>query len=92
LSRKTHFWFYGKGEALASLAADLEIYGFSIDHWLSDPTGVVLSREMPVDLVSFRSTTPTILKAVEQSGVEYDGWETPVISQISTQSDGRVDH
>lgn len=89
--RKTDFWFYGQRKTLGSLAANLKAHGFSVDHWLSGPTGVVLSREMPVDFAAFQALTPIIVGAAEQSGVEYDGWETLVVTKNSTQSNGRQD-
>ncbi|MBN9220486.1 MAG: ribonuclease E inhibitor RraB [Mesorhizobium sp.] len=90
--RKTDFWFYGQRESLESLFGDLEVHGFSVDHWLSGPTGVVLSRKMPVDLEAFQELTPVIVDAVEKSKVDYDGWETMVVSQTSTSTDGRKGH
>ena len=90
--RKTDFWFYGQRGPLGSLTANLKAHGFSVDHWLKSPTGVVLSREMPVDFVAFQPLTPVIVDAAEQSGVEYDGWETLVVNKNSTQSNGKQDH
>jgi hypothetical protein len=81
--RKTDFWFYGRRGSLGSLAANLKAQGFSVDHWLSGPTGVVLSRKMSVDLEAFQALTPVIVRAAEQSGVDYDGWETLVVSKAS---------
>lgn len=81
LSRKTDFWFYGQKGALVSLATDLKAHGFSIDHWMSEPTGLVLTREIPVDLKSFQTITPVLVSAAEASKVEYDGWETLVLSR-----------
>lgn len=91
-SRKTDFWFYGQRRLLLPLIANLKTQGFSVDHWLSSPTGVVLSREMPVDLAAFQALTPVLIGAAEQSGVDYDGWETFVVSQTSTQLGSRRDH
>ncbi|GAA0335641.1 hypothetical protein GCM10009087_52630 [Sphingomonas oligophenolica] len=91
-SRKTDFWFYGQRRSLGALTANLNAHGFSVDHWLSGPTGVVLSREMPVDVPAFQTLTPIIVGAAEQAGVDYDGWETIVVSQASTQLEGRTDH
>ncbi len=87
--RKTDFWFYGRRGPLNSLTATLDHHGFSVDHWLNDPPGVVLSRKMPVDLAVFQALTPVIVNAAERSGVDYDGWETLVVSP--TQPDGRKD-
>jgi hypothetical protein len=88
--RKTDFWFYGRRGSLGSLAASLKAQGFSVDHWLSGPTGVVLSRKMPVDLAAFQALTPVIVRAAEQFGVDYDGWETLVVSKTSTRPDART--
>jgi len=88
--RKTDFWFYGQRGYLGSLAASLKTQGFSVDHWISDPTGVVLSRKMSVDWAAFQALTPVIVRAAEQSGVEYDGWETLVVSQTSKQLEARM--
>lgn len=88
--RKTDFWFYGQRGSLGALAASLKAQGFSVDHWLSDPTGVVLSRKMSVDLAAFQALTPVIVGTAERSGVDYDGWETLVVSQASTHMDART--
>ena len=88
-SRKTDFWFYGQRGPLGSLAASLKAQGFSVDHWVNDPTGVVLSRKMSVDLAAFQALTPVIVRAAEQSGVDYDGWETLVVSHTSTPPEAR---
>ncbi len=89
--RKTDFWFYGQRESLGSLAANLKAHGFSVDHWVSSPTGVVLSRKMPVDLAAFETLTPIIVSAAEQFSVDYDGWETVVVSEASTLPNGKTD-
>ncbi len=91
-ARKTDFWFYGKKRSLEKLSFDLKSRGFTIDHWLNDPTGVVLSRKMPVDFAVFRELTPIIVEAVKRSEVDYDGWETVVVSQPPTKADGRRDY
>lgn len=80
-SRKTDFWFYGPTSAIDFLVSDLKPHGFSIDHRLSNPTGVVLTREMPVDMNSFRVITPVIAQSAKRFGVEYDGWETFVVNR-----------
>lgn len=91
-TRKTDFWFYGQRRSLDKLSFDLKAHGFSVDHWLSDPIGVVLSRTMPVNFEVFKELTPVIVDVAEQSGVDYDGWETMVVSQPSTKADGSRDH
>ena len=90
--RKTDFWFYGQQESLDALFANLRGYGFSVDHRLSDRTGIVLSRKMPVDLAAFQELTPVVVDAAERAGVDYDGWETMVVSQALSRTDGRGDH
>ena len=82
--RKTDFWFYGDKQGIASLAAYLKPKGFIVDHALKDPAGVVLSRNMAVDLAEFRSITPSLVEAAYRAGVEYDGWETLVVRPAST--------
>lgn len=89
--RKTDFWFYGQRESLETLSDDLKVHGFSVDHWLSDPVGVVLSRKMPVDLAAFRKLTPVLVDVAEKSRVDYDGWETMVVSQTSTSTNNQKD-
>lgn len=83
--RKTDFWFYGQRATLDMLAVSLAAHGFFVDHWLTEPDGVVLSREMPTAWPEFQELTPIIIEAAEHAGVEYDGWETVVISRTSTQ-------
>jgi len=83
LPRKTDFWFYGEKAALSNLATHLKPFGFSIDHWTTSPMGLVLTRDMPVDLASFRKTTPIIVDGTTRYDVTYDGWETLVISEAS---------
>lgn len=84
--RKTDFWFYGPQKALDSLVSILQQRGFSIDHWLDEQRGEVLSREMPVDFATFQSITPALLDAAHKSGVQYDGWETFVVKEAATAS------
>lgn len=81
--RKTDFWFYGDKQGIASLAAYLKPKGFTVDHALKDPAGVVLSRNMAIDLAEFRSITPSLVEAADRAGVEYDGWETRVVRPAS---------
>lgn len=78
--RSTDFWFYGSPEALKATAGRLGPLGFSVKRWLDGRSGIVLSRTMPVDLSSFQAVTPAIVDAAGQNDVEYDGWETEVIS------------
>lgn len=85
IPRKTDFWFYGQRGSLEVLAASLAVHEFFVDHWLSGPDGVVLSREMPTGWPEFQEITPIIIDTAEHAGVEYDGWETMVISQQSTK-------
>lgn len=77
--RKTDFWFYGARSALERVAAELEPWGYSIDHWLDDPEGVVLTSQTAVDFGTFREVTPVLVAAAERQGVTYDGWETVVV-------------
>lgn len=77
--RKTDFWFYGPRTSLDKLATDLQTHGFSVDHVVTSPEGIVLSREMPVTMATFRSLTPVLINAAQNSGVQYDGWETIVV-------------
>ena len=83
-ARKTDFWFYGPRASLDKLAADLQTHGFSVDHLVTSPEGIVLSREMLVTMATFRTLTPVLINAAQNSGVQYDGWETVVV-QPSTQ-------
>ena len=78
--RKIDFWFYGDRRNLDHLAERLSIAGFRVDHWLDDPSGVVLSLDAPADIESFRELTPTLVDASQDAGVEYDGWETFVLA------------
>lgn len=79
IPRKTDFWFYGEKRNLDDLIGDLEPWGFSVDHWLDDPTGVVLTTEMPVNLEAFPETTPVLVGTAETHDTQYDGWETFVV-------------
>jgi hypothetical protein len=81
-SRKTDFWFYGPKDRLNPLAVELEAWGYGVDHWLDDPTGVVLTREMPVDFSTFLELTPILVRAAERHDVVYDGWETFVVRPV----------
>jgi hypothetical protein len=77
--RKTDFWFYGATSQLGALVADLEPWGFSVDHWLEDPEGVVLTCQTSVDLTTFRELTPILVGMADRHGVTYDGWETFIV-------------
>jgi hypothetical protein len=90
--RKTDFWFYGQRRSLERLSSELQMRGFSIDHWLDDQSGIVISRTMPVNFAVFQELTPLIVQTAEQCGVDYDGWETMAVSQPPTSADGRRDH
>jgi hypothetical protein len=78
--RNTDFWFYGRPGALEALAGRLKVSGFSVNQWLDHRSGIVLSRKMAVNLDSFQAINPAIVAAAEQTGAEYDGWETEVLS------------
>lgn len=55
------------------------------DHWLSRPVGVVLSRRMPVDVAAFQEITPMIVDVAEHAQIDYDGWETMVVSRATAK-------
>ncbi|WP_077146198.1 ribonuclease E inhibitor RraB [Sphingopyxis sp. KK2] len=74
--RKVDFWFYGDRLKLQLLVAKLAKLGFEVDHWLNDPSGVVLNRLMAIQIAAFYELTPQLLDLAQESGVEYDGWET----------------
>jgi hypothetical protein len=78
--RKVDFWFHGGGEGLDKLARVLSGMGFAIDHWIEEPAGVVMSVEVPADQTSFRELTPLLIAAAADCGVEYEGWETFVVT------------
>jgi hypothetical protein len=84
--RKTDFWFYGEKAALQATLTDLAAAGFTLDHWLEKPVGVVLTQVMPVDLATFKTLTPKILEIAERHHVEYDGWETFVVQPNPNQT------
>lgn len=77
--RKTDFWFYGERASLERVVTELEPWGYSVDHWLDDPEGVVLTTKTAVDFGTFREVTPVLVAAAERQGVTYDGWETFVV-------------
>jgi hypothetical protein len=80
-SRKIDFWFYGERAALQQMAERLAIEGgFSVDHWLNDPSGVVLTIESSAEMRNFSNITPLLLEAADEFSVTYDGWETLVVS------------
>ena len=81
--RKIDFWFYGAKNGLDALISDLSQSGYFVDHWLNDPDGVVLTREMPADGEAFYEATPILINAATRRGVEYDGWETFVVKAAS---------
>jgi hypothetical protein len=83
IPRKTDFWFYGPPHAVQNVAAELEPWGLSIDHWLDDPEGIVLTAHLPVDFDAFREITPVLVSTAERHQTRYDGWETLVV-----QADG----
>jgi regulator of RNase E activity RraB len=78
--RKTDFWFYGERSSLERIAADLAPWGYTVDHWLDEPEGVVLTSETAVDFGTFGKVTPVLVSAAEKHGATYDGWETFVVS------------
>jgi len=78
-TRKTDFWFYGKRSDLSGLAADLAKKGFSVDHWVEGPVGVVLTRTMSVSFDIFQTVTPQLVEAANMHSANYDGWETLVV-------------
>lgn len=81
VSRKTDFWFYGAKDGLQGLAADLEPWGYSVDHWLDETDGVVLTSDTSVEFGVFREITPVLVGTAEKHGVTYDGWETFVVGK-----------
>lgn len=84
--RKIDFWFYGARPALETLIDRLKVNGFSLDHWVDEPEGVVLSIETSANMNSFGEITPLLVDTAAELSVEYDGWETPVVSESSPQS------
>jgi hypothetical protein len=81
--RKTDFWFYGDIAALESLVTELGPWGFTVDHWLAEPEGVVLTCNSKVDYETFKEMTPILLAVAERHDVTYDGWETFIINPES---------
>ena len=81
--RKTDFWFYGDFPRLEALAGDLEPWGFSVDHWLEEPVGVVLTCETKVDFETFKELTPILVSQAQRHNLNYDGWETFVLKPES---------
>lgn len=89
--RKTDFWFYGERDALENVAADLGPWGYSVDRWLSDPAGVVLTTEMPVDFGTFSEVTPVLIATADRHGVTYDGWETFVVGHTQSHPEPKAE-
>jgi regulator of RNase E activity RraB len=83
-SRKIEFWFYGNKPALEKLVAVLTLQSFKVDHWLDDPLGVVLSRDVAPNFSTFSQLTPLLVEQADKCGVEYDGWETFVLRGDAT--------
>jgi hypothetical protein len=79
--RKIDFWFYGARSALEPLVEQLSGNGFVLDHWLDEPVGVVLTTDASADMRSFGEITPLLVQTAAEFGVEYDGWETLVITE-----------
>jgi len=80
--RKIDFWFYGTRLALEAVVQTLASRGFAVDHWLEEPSGVVLSYTTAAIMNYFRELTPLLIDTARDIGVEYDGWETPLISTL----------
>jgi hypothetical protein len=87
IPRPTDFWFYGAKSGLEGLVAELAPAGYVVDHWQSDPAGVQLTREMPVDFQTFREVTPALLDAAARHGVDYDGWGAPVVRPYEEEAE-----
>lgn len=84
--RKIDFWFYGDRPSLEDLASRLSDEGMFIDHWLDgDRVGLVMSKTAPASHDHFSALTPAILEASQATGVEYDGWETLVLADLSAE-------
>ena len=78
--RKIDFWFYGAKSALEKLVENLADLDFSVDHWLDENSGVVLSLNSQANVQVFAKLTPLLVEKSEKFGVEYDGWETPLVT------------
>ena len=78
-SRKIDFFFYGERDRLVELKNHLAAEGFEVNRWLDQPCGVILSRDGEASQSAFRLLTPLIVEAADECGVEYDGWETPLV-------------
>jgi len=85
VARKIDFWFYGNRSALMPLVDQLKHSGFALDHWLDEPAGVVLTIDAPANMSSFGEITPLLVQTAGEFGVEYDGWETLVLTDIAPQ-------
>lgn len=78
--RKIDFWFYGDRAQLEHLLAELQGIGFTLDHWLDEPNGMVASKEAPATMAHFRELTPTLIDLANQHAIDYDGWETFIVT------------
>jgi hypothetical protein len=86
--RRTDFFFYGQRQSLEELSRILSDRGYRVAEWRTKPVGLVLHREMPVDLGTFHDTTPDLLEICRRLKIEYDGWETFVVRPKSNSANG----
>ena len=83
IPRPTDFWFYGEKENLDRLYLHLKKFGYQLNHWIENSSGIVLTRETSADSKAFQEITHQLLNAADEFGVEYDGWETMCIQQTN---------
>lgn len=77
--RAIEFFFYGERGNLEKFLADARERGFVLDHWIEEPSGVMVTRTMPAEFPDFRELTPYLVDAADRFGIVYDGWGTSIV-------------
>ncbi len=81
--RPIEFFFYGKRGNLEEFVAEARERGFVLDHWIEEPSGVMVTRAMPAEFSDFRELTPYLVEAAARFGIVYDGWGTSIVAAQS---------
>jgi hypothetical protein len=78
--RAIEFFFYGERANLEEFLAEAHGRGFTLDHWIEEPSGVMVTRTMPAEFSDFRELTPYLVEAADRFGIDYDGWGTSIVA------------
>lgn len=64
--RAIEFFFYGERGNLEEFLAEAHERGFALDHWIEEPSGVMVTRTMSAEFSDFRELTPYLVETADR--------------------------